>query len=446
MTNERGISRRSVAAGLAAGLAMPFLRRPAFAQANDADVVVVGAGAAGLAAARTLREAGLSVIVIEARGRIGGRVFTDASLGPAFDAGAQFIHWSETNPWIGIARDLGLTLTDDGGWTGPPDSFVDGARLTPEERAQRGSGFSALSAYTRIKAGAPDISFADAVREAPTQVARAARNLTRFNLGEEPERCSLADWDSLWAGENMMVREGYGTLVARYGAGIPVSLDSPARVVRWAGERVEVETDKGTIRAGRAIVTVPLGVLAAEGVRFEPALPAATRDAIGGLTMGALTKIALAFEPEAVRGLNPGGYFDVWGEERSLSLEPAHKGQPGLVLGMLGGAYARALCEAGEREAVAHVLDRLVAMAGSDIRKGFVGGRLTPWWTDPFARGSYSLALPGRLATRDALREPIGERVYLAGEASAGGGAMTVGGALLDGQRAARAVAGLKRG
>ncbi len=441
-----GLSRRTLIAGLAAGICAPALLRPAFAQANDADVVVIGAGAAGLAAARTLAESGLSVIVIEARGRIGGRVFTDASLGPAFDAGAQFIHWAESNPWVGIARSLGLTLTDDGSWSGPPDSFVDGVRLTPEERAQRGSGFSAVSAYTRLRPGAPDASFADAVRDAPANVGRAARNLARFNLGDEPEQCSLADWEALWAGENMMVREGYGTLVARYGEGVPVSLNTPARVVRWAGPRVEVETASGTIRAARAIVTVPVGVLAAEGIRFEPALPAATRDAIDGMTMGALTKVALAFEPEAVRGLNPGGYFDTWGDARSLSLEPSHKGQAGLVLGMLGGTYARELCAAGEAEAVAHVLDRLVAMAGSDIRKGFTGGRLAGWWTDPLARGSYSLARPGRLASRDALREPVGERVYFAGEATAGGGAMTVGGALLDGQRAARGVAGLKRG
>jgi monoamine oxidase len=111
-----------------------------------------------------------------------------------------------------------------------------------------------------------------------------------------------------------------------------------------------------------------------------------------------------------------------------------------LCMVMLGGDHARRLCEAGERAAVDFATERLAGMVGGHIREAIAGGRLAAWWTDPYARGSYSVARPGRVAARQALRRPIGGRLFFAGEATAGGGAMTVGGATLEGQRVARAV------
>jgi monoamine oxidase len=418
--------------GFLAGAASLALVRPA--RASDVDVAVIGAGAAGLTAARRLREAGRSFVVLEARARTGGRAFTDTSLGVPFDAGAQYIHWAERNPWKRIADDLGVPLQEDE-WGSPPLIYVNGVRLSEAEVARRRGGYSRI--WSALSLGsAADQSFADAVRDAPAEVVAAAGGVTRFSLGEDPERVSTADYDQLWSGDDYLVPSGYGALVARYGADIPVRLETPVTAVRWDGSGAEIETPGGTLRASAAIVTVPVGVLKAGAIRFSPDLPDQIQGALDGLGMGAYTKIALRLDRARVGQLEASDYFEVLDGDRATSFEFWPFGRD-LVLAILGGDHGRHMSEAGEPAAVDFVTGRLAAMVGAHIRSAVQGGRLAGWWTDPFARGSYSVARPGHLSARMALREPVGERIWFAGEATAGGGAMTVGGAALEGERAA---------
>jgi monoamine oxidase len=421
-------SRRSFLAGAAS---FTVVRR---AWASDVDVAVIGAGSAGLTAARRLREAGRSFVVLEARARTGGRAFTDTSLGVPFDAGAQYIHWAERNPWKHIAEDLGVPLQEDE-WGAPPLIYLNGVRLSEAEVARRRGGYNRISSALSLGSAA-DQSFADAVRDAPPEVVAAAGGVTRFSLGEDPERVSIADYDQLWSGDDYLVPSGYGALVVRYGAEIPVRLETPVTAVRWDGAGVEIETPGGTLRASAAIVTVPVGVLKARAIRFSPELPAAIQDALDGLGMGAYTKISLRLDRARVGQLQATDYFEVLDGGRATSFEFWPFGRD-LVLAILGGDHGRQISEAGERAAVDFVTERLAAMVGDHIRSAVLGGRLAGWWADPFARGSYSVARPGHLSARMALREPVGERIWLAGEATAGGGAMTVGGAALEGERAA---------
>ena len=425
------ISRRGFLAGSAAVLAAG----PSPASA-DVDVAVVGAGAAGLAAAKELRRAGKSFVVLEARARIGGRAYTDATLGAPFDAGAQYIHWAERNPWKGIADELQVPLEEDRP-DGVPLVFANGVRMPDEERARRRNAFSRI---WQALAGAvsADRSFADAVKGASPEIVGAAGGITQFALGEDPQRVSVADYDQLWAGDDFLVPSGYGALVARYGADVPVRLSTAVDVIRWGERGVALETPQGTLKAGAAIVTVPVGVLKAGTLRFSPGLPAPTQDALDGLGMGAYTKIALKVDRERVEPLEGTDYIEVV-DGGAVSFEFWPFGQD-LCLVMLGGDHARRLCQAGERAAIDFATERLAGMAGGHIRAAVAGGRLAAWWTDPFSRGSYSVARPGRVAARAALGQPIGGKILLAGEATAGGGAMTVGGATLEGQRAARAV------
>jgi monoamine oxidase len=424
------ISRRGLLAGSAAVLAAGR------ASAADVDVAIVGAGAAGLAAAKELRKAGKSFVVLEARARIGGRAYTDATLGAPFDAGAQYIHWAERNPWKGIADELKVPLEEDKP-DGVPIIFRDGARMPDEERARRRNAFARI--WQALEGGvSADRSFADAVKGASPEIVGAAGGITQFALGEDPERVSVADYDQLWAGDDFLVPSGYGALVARYGADIPMRLSTPVSAIRWGGQGVALDTPGGTLRAGAAIVTVPVGVLKAGGLRFSPDLPAATQGALDGLGMGAYTKIALKVARTRVEPLEGTDYIEVV-DGGAVSFEFWPFGRD-LCLVMLGGDHARRLCQAGERVAIDFATERLAGMAGSRIRAAVMGGRLAAWWTDPFAHGSYSVARPGRVAARAALRQPIGGKLFFAGEATAGGGAMTVGGATLEGQRAARAV------
>lgn len=431
-------SRRAVLMGMGAAVIAGAAR----AQARvDVDVLVVGAGAAGLAAAHRLRDRGRTVAVLEARSRTGGRAFTDRSLGIAYDAGAQFIHWSDRNPWIGIARELGVAVEPEHGGGSPPVVFENGRRLPDNERSRRRGAFARLSHFTDYHEGERDRSFGEAVRDAPPEVAAAAGGLTRFTLGDDPDHASIADYEQLWGGRNSIVPGGYGALVARYGEGMPVRLNTPVQALHWDGAGVEAVTAAGTLRAAKAIVTVPLGVLQAGTLRFVPGLPAPIVDAIGGLTMGALTKIAIAFDPARLGALSATDLFDN-GPGLRLGFEIIHRGEKGLILAVAGGDEARRLCERGEGEAVNVVRERIAALLGSSAGTALGAGHLAAWWTDPLAHGSYSLAKPGHVAARLALRAPIGGRIFLAGEASAGGGAMTVGGATLDGWRAADAALG----
>lgn len=432
------LSRRS----LMAGAAILAASGKAYAAA-DAEVVVIGAGAAGLAAAAAIRRSGHSAVVLEARGRIGGRAFTETGLGPerSFDAGGQYVHWAERNPWREIVRAAGVRTSDDA--TSPwPVLVKDGVRASETERRQRRAGFGRVSALLDHTAG-PDRSVAQAVAGEDEAARAAATGLTRLTLGEEPDRVSAADYDQLWSGDDIWV-DGYGALVARHYADLPVRLDTPVTVIDWRGPGVAVETPRGTLRAACAIVTVPVGVLASGSLRFTPALPAANAEAVAGLTMGAYTKIGLALDlarlnsPDLkAQDLRDAVILQSGTPGLTAYLEMQPFGKPLAVL-HCGGDGARALCEAGERAALSAATDHLVSVFGSEIRATVTGGRLAAWWTDPFARGSYSLARPGHLAAREALRLPVAGRIFLAGEAAAGGAAMTVGGATLDGERAAR--------
>ena len=425
------ISRR----GFLAGAATFGIAGRAFAAA-EVDVAIVGAGAAGLAAAKELRKAGRSFVVLEARARIGGRAYTDDTLGIPFDAGAQYIHWAERNPWKKIADELKVPLEEDASG-GIPVVFANGIRMPDDERARRRSAFSRI--WQALEGGvSADRSFADAVKGASPEIVGAAGGITQFALGEDPQRVSIADYDQLWAGDDYVIPGGYGALVARWGADVPVRLSTPVSAIRWNGRGVVLETAAGSLTAGAAIVTAPIGVLKAGGIRFAPELPAPLQEALDGLGMGAYTKLALKIDRARVEPLEATDYIElVDGSAVSFEFWPFGRD---LCLVMLGGDHARKLCEAGERAAIDFATARLVGMVGGHIRQAIAGGRLAAWWTDPFARGSYSVARPGRVAARQALRQPIGGKVFLAGEASAGGGAMTVGGATLEGQRVARAV------
>ncbi|TNC10442.1 FAD-dependent oxidoreductase [Methylobacterium terricola] len=432
------LSRRSLMAGAAVLAALPKARAAA-----DADVVVVGAGAAGLAAAAAVRRSGHSVVVLEARERTGGRAFTETALGAgrSFDAGGQYVHWAERNPWREIARAAKVRTSDDA--TSPwPVLVKDGVRASEAERRQRRAGFGRVSLLLDHPA-APDRSVADAVSGEDEAARAAATGLTRLTLGEEPDRVSCADYDQLWSGDDIWV-DGYGALVAGHYADLPVRLGTPATMIDWRGAGVAVETPRGTLRAACAIVTVPVGVLAAGALRFVPDLPAATVAAVAGLRMGSYTKIGLALDPARLgsQDLRDAVILRSGTPGLTAYLEMQPFGKP-LAVFHCGGDGARSLCEAGEAAAVAAATDHLVSVFGAGIRSGITAGRLAAWWTDPFARGSYSIARPGHLSAREALRAPVAERIFLAGEALAGGGAMTVGGATLDGERAAGEV--LKR-
>jgi monoamine oxidase len=405
--------------------------------AFDFDVVVIGAGAAGIAAGRELARLGKSFVILEARNRVGGRVFTDTSLGEGFDAGAIYIHWAEKNPWRKLAQELGVSLLDSDQLPGSFRLYQDG------ETIPRGSRRSYATVGERFDpdiAPVPDIPMTTRVEADGDDALRAVSNLARMALGEEAERVSALDYARLWSGDDYVAPDGYGSLVTRAAEGLPVRLSTLVRAVDWTGQGVTIDTDRGALRARAVIVTVPVGVLRSERIRFTPRLPDDTLRGLDGLQMGALTKIALRFNGERF-GIAPGtDLWDIAGPRATFDFEcwPFNRN---LIVAVFGGDHAREIVRMGETAAVDLALSRLARIVGEGARRAFVGGRLAGWSEDPFAQGSYSHALPGHADARALLAAPVGGRIFFAGEATGGenfGGAMTAGGAYLAGEAAAR--------
>lgn len=405
------------------------------------DVIVIGAGAAGLAAATDLIAAGLRVVVIEARDRPGGRACTRRVAGQAYDAGAAYVHFGQRNPWIELARNLGVDVPRHRGWGGGA-LFRDGRRLVDEDvralREARGVLWEQLEESLPEDA---DRSLGDLAAQGGAELRAAADRFGQQAIGEDPGRISLYDLSTQWNGDDRVVPIGYGTLVSMSAAGLPIRYGVAASLVDWSGRGVRVETDAGRIDAAEAVVTVPIGVLKAGDVAFRPALPEATASAIEALSMGALTKVALALDGERFGLSAPSDMADADGPF-VFELFPFGRD---LVLATIGGTPARDLAALGEAGAVAETVAHLAGMVGSDLRRHVVAGQLASWWLDPLARGSYSVAGPGQHAARHRLAQPVADRLHFAGEATSGGGdtvggAMTVGGATIAGRKAAAAI------
>ena len=399
----------------------------------DTDLAIVGAGAAGLAAARTAARVGLDFHLLEARSRVGGRCVTVASpAGCAVDLGASWIHAAGPgNPLTAEARRLGIET--------PPDPrrrrlFAAGRPATPAAHA----AYAAVSAAL-MTAGAPggDASLADLVGGDPTRLA-AVKHLARAVCGVEPKEAGLADWFDCTDGEDDLVRGGYGALLKAATVKVPVTTSAPVRSIEVGPRGVSLEGAFGTLRARHVILTIPLPVLAAGGIEVRPAWPKETLAAFAALPSGVLLKAAFDLRAEPL-GLSDTWYAqDAGGDGPFFLVRPLGEDS---AYAFFGGERARTLEAEGERAVFAAAEAGFVAMLGVEARGVLRPAATHLWGRDPLALGSYSVARPGGLWARSALRAPIFERLWLAGEATAHGGRQaTVAGAWQAGEAAAARV------
>ena len=408
----------------------------------EVDVAIIGAGAAGLGAANALRHSGLSTLVLEARDRIGGRAHTImASPDVTFDLGCGWLHSADENSFVKIAEQLSFEINKNL----PPWRERAHGKAFPKE--QRDDFIAALDAfYDRAEHAAEQAtrvgrdSAADLCLEPGNRWNPMIDAISTYLNGCELDRVSILDMDAYEdTGINWRVRRGYGALVAAYGASCPLVLNCAVTLIDHSGKRIRIETSQGTLTAGKVIITVPTNPIADEAIRFYPALPAKV-DAARGLPLGLADKVMLALdEPEAlpVEGNLRGATMCT--EMGTYHLRPF--GQP-CIEGFFGGRFAQTLEDAGPGAIAAHSIDEIVGFLGNDFRRKLKPLAESRWAHDPFARGSYSHALPGHADKRAVLATPVDGRLFFAGEATSPAFFSTAHGARDSGERAAGEVRG----
>ncbi len=384
----------------------------------DAEIAIVGAGAAGLAAAQALQARGRDFILLEASHRIGGRAYTE-QLTPdiPFDLGAHWIHSDELNPFMTIAAECGADLEKDDKDYVLADYFEDGQWLPK-------------SAYTELS------QYVEQQWEAVGKAAELSDELSVFDVIENDSRWApyfhlffsqdqTHDVDEVSTrdvaryvrgGTDYAVRSGFGNLLTRFGAGLPVSLNTAVQAIDYSGPHVRLKTTRGELRVAKVILTVSTGILASQQIQFEPALPDWKLEAIRGLPLGSCTRVGLTFEES---------FLDELSEDFTVMVaddEPSHfRNRPcgyQCLEFVAGGRLAAWMEKSGESATLDYVLGRLRHIVGNKQPMTISRRIVSAWSNDAWTLGSYSCAAPGSQHQRARLADALDEKIYFAGEAT----------------------------
>jgi monoamine oxidase len=420
-------------------------------------IIVIGAGIAGITAAKKLQTQGYQVIILEGRDRIGGRIWTDNSLGVPLDLGAAWIHTVDGNPTTPLVKQFGIQtvisdLKSQWSYKGVNQLLSESDEVLINQAFQ-----SFMDRVNKLKNDAPSsqrITLADIAQQVIESEEITGITLKGFRatlssaieseVGDNLANLGLQgfDEDSKFSGEDVVFPKGYTQLVQALSTDLDIRTKHLVQKIAYDDTGVQVTTDRGVFNGSRVIVTVPLGVLKRGSIKFSPELPETKLAAIQKLGMGALNKLALKFpkqfwssEPHALAYINgniPDRYVEFYNWQKYIQ-------QP-ILVALVSGNFSRSLSQMSKSEVTQNIMSDLQAMFGKDIPLP-TATLLTQWHNDPFAYGSYStFSVNGNIQDCDRLAEPIGERLFFAGEATYGKYIGTVHGALLSGEREANRV------
>ncbi|MFI6113153.1 FAD-dependent oxidoreductase [Kitasatospora sp. NPDC051164] len=422
-------------------------------------VIVVGAGISGLAAARHLADKGKDVLVLEARNRIGGRIWTSEQwAGTPVDLGASWIHGVDKNPITDLAAKAGArTVTTN---ADSATEYVASGRQADNAAEQsiqrwRKATTQALASNQDQNDDQKDTSVRSVVELALNwpSLSNDDRSLVSFALNDYEHEYAggVNDMSGLFfdnganiKGRDVLFPGGYHQITDLLAKGLSVRTEHVVRQIDWNSGGVTVTTDKGAFQGDHVVVTLPLGVLQSGAVKFGPGLPADKRTAIDKLGMGLLNKCYLRF-PKVFWAdtdwLMYAPSLDKYGQwEQWINVNRA-VGQP-VLLGFNAADFGRTIEGWSDAQIVASAMDTLKTIYGGGIPQP-TDFQITRWASDPYARGSYSFYKVGSTpAMRDQLAARIGDRVHFAGEATHRDSSATVHGAYLSGIRAAKEIAG----
>lgn len=426
------------------------------------DTIVVGAGIAGITAARLLHAAGQRVVVLEARDRVGGRIWTDRTAGFSVDHGASWIHGLTGNPLTGLVTALGMETREFtvGSFQagGRPIADYDESRRLMDDDATRQWTIDVDTAddlfQLTVAASGHDESYATAAERAlaatgwePERAERVRafyRHRTEEQCGAEIEQVAAhaLDEDTI-EGDEVIFPGGYDVLPRALAEGLDVRLGMTVTAITRSATGMRVDTENESFHAAHVIVTVPLGVLKAGAIEFTPALPDAVAGPIARLGMGVFNKVFLQFpdrfwqdDAYAIRQHGRAGVpWHSWYDVSVVSGKP-------MLLTFAGGAWGREIEQKTDEEVVSSVLSSLRKIYGDSV-PGPVAHWITRWGIDPLALGSYSyVAVGSSHDDHDAMAGPVDGVLHFAGEATWGRDPATVHGALHSGHRAAERILG----
>ncbi|QNA92415.1 MULTISPECIES: FAD-dependent oxidoreductase [unclassified Microbacterium] len=426
------------------------------------DTIVIGAGMSGLTSARMLVDAGQKVVVLEGRDRIGGRMHTDRSAGYPVDLGASWIHGIEDSPLWDLVQALGVPTIEYtvGSFQvgGRPMEYFDGdgRRMGSAATAEwiEDVDMADRLLLEEISSSSPGDTYLDVTERAldrsglPPERIDEIREFFRHRV-EEQCGAWIGDLDAhgldedAIEGDEVIFPRGYDELPRRIGAGLDVRLEHAVTRVSRSSDGVVVHANGTEYHADQAIVTVPLGILKAGAIAFEPALPDAVSGPISRLAMGVFNKVFVQFperfwndEAYVVRALGEAGeHWHSWYDVSAVSGVPT-------LLTFAAGPFGRRMQQHADAEIVADALGALRLLYGRAVGEPLAHW-VTRWGDDRFSNGSYSyLATGSSHHDHDALAGPVDGVLHFAGEATWGDEPATVGAAFASGHRAAERILG----
>lgn len=431
---------------------------------NGADarpVIVVGAGMSGLSAARALHDSGRQVLVLEARDRLGGRTWTDTVGESTVDLGGAWMHGVGDTPLRAVADAAGLQYASH---ILEPDGVFDAersARLGLTELLQLLAVTETYDPEDLDVSDNPRASVADGIQEfmddleldpvAASRVQFALEELHSDAAGRIDQQSLQGGYDVEWPWEqsfgsvderDFVIDGGYRMLVDFLADGLDIRLNTPVTRIEHGDDGIVIRTADASFEGSHAIVTVPLGVLKADTIQFEPPLPTDKRSAIERIGFGVFEKVILSYAEKFWDGnIGVTTYFAGLGDERAWPLlidMSEFAGAPTLVC-IYSGLFGQKAQDTLDDDAIVAGAKTAVAALNGGTAPDPLTTRVTRWRKDPWSFGSYSFASTESLeGDRDLLAAPVGKRLLFAGEATSAAIYATVDGALASGLREAR--------
>ena len=384
---------------------------------QNPDVVIVGAGAAGIGAGLALTRLGIPHVILEAKQRVGGRAYSDtSSIGHLWDHGAHWLHSADVNVMRFLAEKLKHKFRPENPAVTSFRSFIGGQWKVSEFATDY--VWTKLEDIAQAGRNGRDVE-AESILDCGHVMYPLLRHWCQLIYSKDPSELSTGDAGNYSDSHvNLPVEDGYGALVARLSQGLPVRLGVSAKAIEVTGQGVRVETDSGAITAKACILAVPCRIMEKQRIAIRPGLPAALLQAFAEVTMGYGEKVALGFDRKVFEGFEIpfADVFDpVAPDTKPLNFELHPFGRP-IAVAHVGGSVAGELAKAGPEAMKGFAIDTLVKAFGADIRQRIVASATTGWTMDAHIGGAYSGAAPGKAESRKVFSEPVHDRLFLAGE------------------------------